>query len=126
MSMRTHKDLDIWKMSIELVKDIYEITEKFPNSEQFGLVSQLRKASVSIPSNIAEGSARNSDKEFIQFCYISLGSLSEVETQIIISNELNFITKNMSNKILTKIETIRKKLLNFIKYLKARNKNAKQ
>ena len=126
MSMRTHKDLDIWKMSIELVKDIYEVAEKFPNIEQFGLVAQLRRASVSIPSNIAEGSARNSNKEFIQFCYISLGSLSEVETQIIISNELNFITKDISSNILTKIEVIRKKLLNFIKYLKTRNKNAKQ
>jgi len=125
-SVRTHKDLDIWKMSIELVKDIYEVTEKFPNREQFGLVAQLRRASVSIPSNIAEGSARNSNKEFIQFCYISLGSLSEVETQIIISNELNFITKDISSNILTKIEVIRKKLLNFIKYLKTRNKNAKQ
>ena len=125
MSVRTHKDLGIWKMSIELVKDIYKITEKFPSSEQFGLVSQLIRASVSIPSNIAEGSARNGNKEFIQFCYISLGSLSEVETQIIISNELKFITNDVSEKILTTIEIIRKKLLNFIKYLKTRNENAK-
>lgn len=124
--IRTHKDLDIWKMSISLVKEIYKITEKFPTNEQFGLISQLRRASVSIPSNIAEGSARNSNKEFIQFCYISLGSLSEVETQIIVSMELKFINKEVTDKILADIEIIRKKLLNFIKYLKNRNTNARK
>ena len=69
--VRTHKDLDIWKMSIDLVKDIYALTESFPKDGQFGLTSQLRRATVLVPSNIAEGSARNGNKEFIQFCYIS-------------------------------------------------------
>ena len=118
--VRTHKDLDIWKMSIDLVKDIYTLTESFPKDEQFGLTSQLRRAAVSIPSNIAEGSARNGNKEFIRFCYISLGSLSEVETQIIIARELNFIQTRLSSEVLEKVEIIRKKLLNFIKYLKNR------
>ena len=116
--MVTHKDLDIWKMSMELVQVIYKLTENFPKNEQFGLTSQLRRAAISIPSNIAEGSARNGNKEFIQFCYISLGSLSELETQIIIASNLNFIQKIQSNEILNNIELIRKKLLNFIKYLK--------
>ena len=116
--MVTHKDLDIWKMSMELVQVIYKLTENFPKNEQFGLTSQLRRAAISIPSNIAEGSARNGNKEFIQFCYISLGSLSELETQIIIASNLNFIQKIQSNEILDNIELIRKKLLNFIKYLK--------
>ena len=107
-------------MSIALVKDIYSLTESFPKNEQFGLTSQLRRASVSIPSNIAEGSARNGNKEFIQFCYISLGSLSEVETQIIIAFELNFIEKSNAETVLGSIELIRKKLLNFIKYLKGK------
>ena len=109
------------KMSIDLVKDIYMLTESFPKDEQFGLTSQLRRAAVSIPSNIAEGSARNGNKEFIQFCYISLGSLSEVETQIIIATELNFIQNRLSSEVLEKVEIIRKKLLNFIKYLKNRD-----
>ena len=116
--MRTHKDLDIWKLGIELVELIYKICEKYPNEEKFGIVSQIKRASVSIPSNIAEGSARNSQKEFIQFCYIALGSLSEVETQLIISKKLNFISDNTLNEILKKVEVLRKKLLNFIKYLK--------
>jgi len=116
--MVTHKDLDIWKMSMELVQVIYKLTENFQKNEQFGLTSQLRRAAISIPSNIAEGLARNGNKEFIQFCYISLGSLSELETQIIIASNLNFIQKIQSNEILDNIELIRKKLLNFIKYLK--------
>jgi len=97
--LRTHKDLDIWKLGIELVELIYKICEKYPNEEKFGIVSQIKRASVSIPSNIAEGSARNSQKEFIQFCYIALGSLSEVETQLIISKKLNFISDNTLNEI---------------------------
>ncbi len=76
----THKDLDVWKMSIVLVKQIYNLTNSFPNSEQFGLTSQLRRASISVSSNIAEGAARNGNKEFIQICYISLGSLSEIQS----------------------------------------------
>ena len=116
--MRTHKDLDIWKLGIELVEDIYKLCKIYPNEEKFGIVSQIKRASVSIPSNIAEGSARNSQKEFIQFCYIALGSLSEIETQLIISKKLNFISDNTLNEILIKVEVLRKKLLNFIKYLK--------
>ncbi|MDY0402786.1 four helix bundle protein [Sulfurovum sp.] len=118
--MVTHKDLDVWKMSMDLVKEIYTLTDTFPTYEQFGLTSQLRRASVSVPSNIAEGSARNGNKEFINFCYISLGSLSEIETQIIIAYELNFLEDTVTQSVLQKIELIRKKLLNFIKYLKKR------
>ena len=118
--VKTHKDLDIWKMSIALVKEIYALTESFPENERFGLISQLRRAAVSIPSNIAEGSARNGNKEFIQFCYIALGSLSEVETQVMIAKELDFSNPISTNNILQNIEIIRKKLLNFIKYLKTK------
>ena len=123
--MKTHKDLDVWKLGIELVEEVYKLCEKYPNDEKFGIVSQLKRAVISIPSNIAEGSARNSKKEFIQFCYISLGSLSEVETQLIISQKLNFISNNDLNLILFKIETLRKKLLNFIKYLKRKSYETK-
>ena len=116
--MKTHKDLDIWKLGIELVEKIYKLCENYPNDEKFGIVSQLKRAAVSVPSNIAEGSARNSQKEFIQFCYISLGSLSEIETQLIISEKLKFLPQENLKKVLLHIETLRKKLLNFIKYLK--------
>ena len=81
---RTHKDLDVWNKSIELAEKIYKVTSSFPKEEQYGIVSQIRRSVVSISSNIAEGAARNSKKEFIQFLYIALGSLSELETQLIL------------------------------------------
>ena len=84
----THKDLDVWKLGIELVQEVYEVTKVFPKEEMYGLTSQIRRAAVSIPSNIAEGYARESIKELIRFLYISLGSLSELETQLIISIKL--------------------------------------
>ena len=74
--MKTHKDLNVWKLAIEFVTSIYKMTDKFPKSELYGLTSQIRRTSVSIPSNIAEGSARNHNKEFIQFLYIALSSLN--------------------------------------------------
>ncbi|WP_341850012.1 four helix bundle protein [Kaistella rhinocerotis] len=80
--MGTHKDLDVWKSSVELVTTVYLVTSEFPKEEIFGLTNQIRRASVSIPSNIAEGAARNSDREFIRFLYISLGSNQELDTQI--------------------------------------------
>ena len=98
--VRTHKDLEIWKMGIELVEKIYKGTNGFPREEIYGITSQMRRASVSIPSNIAEGAARNSGKEFIQFLYISLGSLSELETQVIIVNKIGYLDSlNMINSI---------------------------
>jgi len=118
--MRTHKDLDIWKEGIELVKLVYKLTADFPDSEKFGLVSQMRRCVISIPSNLAEGAARSGKKEFMQFCYIALGSLSELETQIIISKELEFINSENYLKLSEQVDTIRKKLLNFIKYLKGK------
>lgn len=116
--MKTHKDLDCWKNSIELVKAIYELTGKFPKEELFGLTSQLRRAAVSVPSNIAEGSARNSKKEYIQFLYIATGSLSEIETQIIITKELNLIDETNFNLIMNSMNLIRAQLTGLIKYLK--------
>jgi len=118
MSKKTHKDLDVWKLSIQLVKAIYKLTSEFPSEEKFGLISQIRSAAVSIPSNIAEGAARNSIKDYIRFLYISLGSLSEVETQLIIAKELN-LSKGVDG-ILNQVELIRPKLLNLIKYLKSK------
>ena len=78
---KPHKKLEVWKLAMEIAEDIYELTEKFPSPEKFGMVSQMRKSSVSIPSNIAEGAARNTKKEFINFLHIAQGSLSELDTQ---------------------------------------------
>ena len=92
--MRPHKNLIVWKDSIEFVQFIYKLTNKFPDTEKFGLISQLNRASVSVPTNISEGAARNTKKEFIQFLFISSGSLSEVDTLLTISSKLNFINEN--------------------------------
>jgi len=125
MNFVTHKDLDVWKLSIKLVKEVYLMTKDFPKSELYGLANQMRRVSISIPCNIAEGAARNSLKEFVQFCYIALGSLFELETQIIISHELNYINSKIMNDKLIKVEEIRRKLLNFIKHLKLKLGNKK-
>lgn len=86
-----YKDLEVWKKSIELVKAVYMFTEQFPVNEQFGLTSQIRRAVISIPSNIAEGATRLSNKETLRFINIAIGSLAEVETQLIIAQELGFV-----------------------------------
>ena len=116
--MKTHMDLDVWKLSMDLVEKIYKISYQFPKEEIYGLTSQIRRAAVSIPSNIAEGAARQGPKEFVQFLYISLGSLSEVETQIMLAQRLGFID---SIDILIKdITTIKKMLNGLITHMKSR------
>ena len=88
--IKKFQDLRIWQKGIEVVKDIYILTKKFPKEELCGLTSQMRRSAVSIPSNIAEGFRRYHNKEYKQFLYIALGSCAELETQIIIANELNY------------------------------------
>jgi len=88
---KPHKKLDVWKLSIELVTNVYKISENFPKNEIYNLTSQIRRSAVSIPSNIAEGAARNTTKELINFLHISQGSLSELDTQLDISLALNYI-----------------------------------
>jgi four helix bundle protein len=83
--VKTHKNLEVWRLAIELAKDVYAITSEYPREESFGLVSQMRRAAVSVASNIAEGAARNGDKEFVRFLYVALGSASELDTHIEIS-----------------------------------------
>ena len=91
--IKSHKDLRVWQESIDLVTEIYRLTESYPKEEVYGLTSQMRRAAVSIPSNIAEGAGRNSSKEFVQFLHIALGSIAELETQLIISQKLGFVEK---------------------------------
>ena len=88
--IHSHKDLDIWKRPIELVKELYALTREFPIEEKYGIVQQMRRAAISVPSNIAEGSARDSNLEFAHFLSIAQGSLAELETQLMISKELGY------------------------------------
>lgn len=120
--MKTHKDLDVWIISVELVTEIYQLTSDFPKEEIFGLTNQIRRASISIPSNIAEGAARNYNKEFIQFLYIALGSQQELDTQLIIAKNLRFISENQYNDTIIKIQSVGKLLNGLIRYLKTNDK----
>ncbi|MDD4672231.1 MAG: four helix bundle protein [Bacteroidales bacterium] len=106
--MKTHHDLDVWKKSILLVTVIYKITESFPKSELYGLSNQIRRCAVSIPSNIAEGAARTSTKEFSRFLAISLGSIAELETQLIISKNLTYLSEIEFDKLISELIIIRK------------------
>jgi len=107
---RSYRDLEVWKRSIALVKDIYEATSQFPPAENFGLVQQIRRAAVSIPSNIAEGQFRSSAKEFRQFLSIALGSAAELETQLIIANQVNYLSISKFDSLLDSLEIIMKML----------------
>jgi four helix bundle protein len=116
--MRTHKDLDVWKKSIALVTKIYDITSAFPKDEMFGLTNQIRRCAVSIPSNIAEGSARSHQKEFIRFLHISLGSQQELETQFIIAKNLNYVTEAIFEETQAEIAIVGRMLSGLIKSVK--------
>lgn len=116
--MKTHKDLDVWKRSIELVASIYKITSSFPREELYGLTSQIRRSAVSLPSNIAEGAARNHVNEFRQFLYISLASGAEMETQLIISKMLGYITDKESQELINELNSISRMIQGLIKSLK--------
>ena len=105
---RSYRDLEVWKLSIDFVKKVYQVTHNFPDSEKFGLINQIRRAAVSIPSNIAEGQGRNSTKEFKQFLAISLGSLAELETQLIIAKEIEYLTQDGLDALLSPLDRIRK------------------
>ncbi len=111
------KDLEIWKQSRALCAEVYLITTSFPENEKFGLTNQLRRACVSIPSNIAEGSSRNSNKEFCRFLDFSLGSAYEVETQLLIATDLNFIRSAQIEITIQQLHNIIKMILSFKKSL---------
>jgi len=108
--MRNFKDLLVWQRSIDLVVLVYIITEKFPDKERFGLTNQIRRAVVSVPSNISEGHMRTTNKDFRQFLSIARGSCAELETQSIIANKLGYISSDDFNILLPKIEEVAKML----------------
>ncbi len=94
MAIQSYRELEVWKQAVDLVTEIYEVTLKFPKSEQFGLTAQIRRASVSVASNISEGYGRNHRGDYLHHLSMARGSLCEVETQLIIAGRLKFITKD--------------------------------
>lgn len=111
----SHKDLLVWQKGMELVKLIYSITQSFPNDEKFGLTSQIRRSAISIPSNIAEGYGRDFTKNYSHFLKISRGSLTELETQMIIAFEIGYIDKSEFDQVVSLIEEENKMLNSLIK-----------
>lgn len=101
--MHRYKELTVWQKAVDLSVNVYQVTKKFPSEEKFGLISQINRCCVSVPSNIAEGAGRNTDGEFNHFLGVSVGSSCELETQLIIANRLNFLNQsdleNLSNRI---------------------------
>ena len=107
-NIKYYRDLLIWKKGIGLVKEIYLLTKKFPKSERFALTDQIHRAAISIPSNIAEGHTRHHSKEFRQFLYVALGSLAELDTQLTIAMELEYVSDNDLNVIYGEMVELRK------------------
>jgi len=117
MGIKKYRDLNIWRKGIELVKDIYKSTEKFPKQEMYGLVGQMRRSAISIPSNVAEGFRRHHNKEYKQFLYVSLGSCAELETQVTIAKELQYIEQDKETVLLEKLDHICRMISNLLKKL---------
>ena len=111
--MHNYKNLQIWQQAMTLVEDIYKLTASFPIEERFGLASQMNRAAISIPSNIAEGAGRNSDKDFAHFISIAIGSLYELNTQIVLSERLGFINQAQSQELQNRLDNLQRKSVSF-------------
>jgi four helix bundle protein len=118
--IKTYRDLIVWQKSINIVTDTYRVTRHFPKQEAFGLILQIRKSSISIPSNIAEGYSRYSNKEFTRFLEIAIGSLSEMQTQLLISLNLEYLSKNDFTILTENSREIERMLSSLIRKLKAK------
>jgi four helix bundle protein len=116
--MHRFKELEIWKKSRKFCSEIYSVTAEFPSQEKFGLTNQLRRASVSIPSNIAEGSSRNSQKDFSRFLEIAIGSAYEIENQLLVASDLGFLNEENFNGLVSNLEEIIKMTSRFRATLK--------
>jgi four helix bundle protein len=110
MPIKSYKDLTVWQAGVQLVTDVYRLTAGFPKSESFGLSNQIQRSAVSIPSNIAEGHARLSDKEFHHFLTIALGSLAELETQLVIAENLSYAASDKMQVLLKSCEELGKQI----------------
>ena len=111
--MHNYKEMKIWQKGRMLVKEIYQLTQKFPSDERFGLTSQTRRAAVSIPSNISEGAGRGTDKDFSHFLDMARGSVNEVETLIFLANDLEYISIEELNNLILKTEELGKMIISF-------------
>jgi len=115
---KPHKRLEVWKKGMEIVLDVYRITKRFPAEEKCGLIPQIRRAAVSIPSNIAEGAARHTQREFVNFLHTAQGSLSELDTQLELSVGLGYVSNESLESVQKLIEVVDKMLTGLIKSLK--------
>ena len=115
--MKTHRDLHVWHRSIDFVTELYSATAQFPKHEMYCLVSQLRRAAISVPSNISEGASRKNLTEYRHFLYVALGSLSEIETQLTISRNLNYLNDAEFDSLLAERNVIAKMIINLKKTL---------
>ena len=122
--IRTFRDLKVWQKSKVLVKQIYEMCKRFPKEEVYALSSQMRNSAVSVPSNIAEGYGRHSRSDYIRFLRIASGSLYELETQVEISFDLDYIEKDLCSKVIEDINEIERMLSSLIKKLEAKTQYA--
>ena len=116
--MNQYKNLKVWQKSFDLVVEVYKKTNKFPDKEKFGLTNQINRCAVSIASNIAEGAGRNSPKEFNNFLGITLGSSCELETQLLISNKLGYLTEEELTELISPIEEIQKMIVGLQKNIR--------
>lgn len=121
--IKSYRDLNIWKLGIEIVEEIYKITNNFPQTEVYALTSQMRRAAISISSNIAEGFSRNHNKEYKQFLYVALGSCAELETQIEIASKLGYVSSNIKEYLLQKTNSLSRMVMSLIKCLVNINKD---
>ena len=112
--MHNYKELNIWKKSFEISREVYLISKEFPQSENFGLTSQVRRCAVSVPSNIAEGSSRNSDKDFCRFLEIALGSSFELQTQLELAKDVLILNNDQIDNILNNINENQKMIRGFV------------
>jgi four helix bundle protein len=118
---KPHKKLNAWSDAVDLAQQIYKVTERFPSSEQFGLTSQIRRAAVSIPSNLGEGAARQTKKEFLNFLHIAKGSLSELDTQLEIARRLEYLDQARWETLDERLERIDCMLSGLVRSLRSRN-----
>ena len=123
MSVKSYRDLTVWRQGIELVDQIYRLTRTFPKSELYGMTSQMQRAAVSVPSNIAEGHQRDSTKEFLHHIAISLGSLAELDTLVQVSEQLGYLNRADKNALVQRIDALGKMLRGLQKSLKAKVRN---
>ena len=118
--MRPHEQLDVWRKSIDFTVEVYKVTDGLPKDERFGLTSQIRRASVSIAANIAEGAGRKSDKEFLNFLSMSQGSASEVETEMLIAFRLEYISVEAFENLMQKLDEIGRMITGLCKHLRVK------